>query len=112
MVTYHEENQQNINMFLDMSAAFDCVRHSTLKMKMEMYKFSEETVNLLDSYLSHRSQYVEISGQSSNICWMRQGVPQGSNLGPFLFNLYTQEIGLVSSIDCNHSATLNNDGIL
>ena len=81
-----DNNYKNVNMFLDMSAAFDCVRHTTILEKMKLYKFGQETIKLMESYLSHRSQFVEINGQSSEILWIKQGVPQGRNLGPFLFD--------------------------
>ena len=39
-----DNNFQNVNMFLDISAAFDCGRHTTLLEKMKLYKFNPETV--------------------------------------------------------------------
>ena len=34
-----DNNFQNINTFLDMSSAFDCVSHDTIIEKMRMYKY-------------------------------------------------------------------------
>ena len=84
-----DNNYQNINMFLAMSSAFYCVSHSTIIEKMKLYKYGQNTTKLIDSYLSFWSQLVEVNGQCSETVWIKQGVPQGSNLGPFLFNLYT-----------------------
>ena len=56
-------NYQNISMFLDMSAAFGCISHATLVKKMELYKYGNKATQLIPSYLSYGSQYVEINGK-------------------------------------------------
>ena len=83
-----DKNTQNINMFLDLSAAFDCIAHSSLLDKLKLYKFDEFSRNLIESYLSYRSQIVFVNGKDSKPIWLKNGVPQGSLLGP-IFIIYT-----------------------
>lgn len=45
---------------MDLSAAFDCVQHDILAKKLLTYRFAKEIVNLFTSYLSFRSQCVNI----------------------------------------------------
>ena len=74
----------DIKIFLDLSAAFNCVNHKTLDRKLELYKFSKGSRDLLSSYLSFRSQCVSVQGKKST------GVKQGSiPVWPFLYNNYT-----------------------
>ena len=103
-----DSNFQNVNTFLDMSSAFDCVSHRLILEKMKLYKFGDRTINLMESYLSHRSQFVDVNGMYSSILWNHHGVPQGSNLGPFLFNIYTQELGSVIQENCMHNINHTN----
>ena len=104
-----DTNVQNVNTFLDMSSAFDCVSNQLILYKMKLYKFGTWTINLMDSYLNFRSQFVEVNGHLSGTLWNQQGVPQGSNLGPFLFNLYTQELGNVIQENCPHRGNIINN---
>ena len=107
-----DNNFQNINMFLDMSSAFDCVSNTTLIEKIRLYEYDNKATDLIVSYLSHRSQYVEVDGQNSEIIWIKHGVPQRSNLGPFLFDIYTQELGAVINENCEHNIVQNINGDL
>ena len=44
------------------------------------------------SYLSNRSQYVGINDTDSDVLYVKCGVPQGSVIGPILFNIYINDM--------------------
>ena len=104
-----DQNTQNINMFLDLSAAFDCVSKSTLLDKLKLYKFDTSSRNLIDSYLSYRSQTISVNGKNSRPLWLKYGLPQGSLLGPIFYNLYTQELSAVVNYLCKHRINNSNN---
>ena len=79
-------------LILDLSKAFDCVPHSLLLAKLEAYGMSSKALSLIASYLSNRKQRVKISGSCSEFMDIQKGVPQGSILGPSLFNLLMNDI--------------------
>lgn len=76
-------------LFLDLTKAFDLVRHSTLLEKLESMGFRGVVVEWLRTYLSGRVQRVKLgSGCISEPQVCEFGVPQGSVLGPLLFLIY------------------------
>ena len=89
--------------FLDMSAAFDIVNHSLLLKKLELYGFDSNVVLWISSYLADRTQCVNIDGCLSPLLPVRQGVPQGSILGPLLYTLFTNELPEIihGDLDCS-----------
>ena len=78
--------------FLDLSAAFDIVDHSLLLQKLELYGFSDTSLQWVNSYLSGRSQTVYIEGTQSKVLPVPNGVPQGSILGPLFYVIFTNEL--------------------
>ena len=71
----------------DLSKAFDCIPHDLIIAKLSPYNFSDEALSYIYSYLTNRRQCVRINNTHSQLESIISGVPQGSILGPILFNL-------------------------
>lgn len=86
--------------FLDLSKAFDCLGHDLILLKLETLGVRGVAAEWFRSYLSNRSQLVELrvitNGNTKTVTSERQpmerGVPQGSVLGPVLFVLFTLDL--------------------
>ena len=77
-----------INIYLDLSKAFDTLDHSILIDKLEFYGVKGVTLDLFKNYLINRKQYEEFEDAQSDMFNISTGVPQGSILGPLLFIIY------------------------
>lgn len=92
-----ENKQFMLGIFVDYSKAFDRLNHRTLFTKLEHYGFRGTPLELIISYLKHRRQCVAIMSEQSTLQKITQGVPQGSILGPILFNIYINDITNISN---------------
>jgi hypothetical protein len=82
-------------VLMDLSKAFDCLPHDLLIQKLKAYGLCENSCALLLDYLSNRSQCVKIEDITSDWGDIIKGVPQGSIMGPLLFNVFVNDIFLL-----------------
>ena len=76
---------------MDLSKAFDCVPHDLLIAKFEAYGINENLLAYLQLRLSNRKQCVRINNITSDFETIISGVPQGSIVGPILFNCFIND---------------------
>ena len=81
-------------LLTDLSKAFDCLPHDLLIAKLHAYGIKKGSLKLLFSYLKNRKQRVRLNNTYSEWIEILFGVPQGSILGPLLFNIFLCDLFL------------------
>jgi hypothetical protein len=92
------DNKYCIGVFFDLKKAFDVCSHSILLMKLSKMGVVGTALQWFKSYLSDRSQIVDINGNQSKAKEINISILQGSILGPILFLCYINDLHRVTDL--------------
>ena len=84
-------------LLTDLSETFDCLNHDLLIAKSNAYGFSLPALRSIHDYLLNRKQRTRINNSCSTWVEIVFGVPQGSILGPLLFNIFLTDLFFIAN---------------
>ena len=82
-----DKNKVCAVVLTSLSKAFDCLKHDLLIPKLHAFGFDYKSLRVMYAYLDNRVQVTKVGSCYSEILGIIFGVPQGSILGPLLFNI-------------------------
>ena len=92
-----DKGRFSLLILLDFSSAFDLVKHNILINKLySKFGFKGLVLEWYKSYLNIRCYYITNNSVRTNLFHLHTSVPQGSVIGPLLFNLYSSDLETIA----------------
>ena len=88
-------------LLTDLSKAFDCLPYRLLICKLRAYGLSVNACEILKSYFCERKQRVKLGDKYNEWLGLAKVVPQSSLLGPFIFNIFSNDLLLLLKKKCH-----------
>ncbi len=86
-------NRKHVGVvMMDLTKAFDAIPHGLLLAKLHSYGLSKYACEMIRRYLTNRKQRVKINDVRSSLQYTVRGVPQGSQTGPLIFNIFLNDM--------------------
>ncbi len=79
-------------LLTDLSKAFDCLPYQLVICKLRAYEFDPSSCKPIMSYFTNRKQRVKVGNCKTEWLSTEKGAPQGSMFGPYLFNLFENDL--------------------
>ena len=96
-----DNNKICATILTDFSKAFDSLPYKLLISKLHAYGITDKACQLIKNYFSHRKQRVKLGQNKSEWAQLLKGAPQGSLFGPFMFNVYQNDLLILMEELCN-----------
>ena len=87
-------------LLTDLSKAFDCLSYKLIVSKLHAYGFNESACMFIANYFTNRQQCVRIGDTRSHWLNLKKGAPQGSLMGPFIYNVLSNDLLYLMSESC------------
>jgi hypothetical protein len=89
---YRDERGHAGAILMDLSKAFDAIKHKLLIAKLQAYGFSNDALEIVQAYLKGRWQRTKINTSFSTWAEILCGTFQGTVLGPKFFNIFINDL--------------------